>query len=626
MNNYDFSGYATRNDLLCEDGRTIRKDAFKDNDGATVPLIWNHNHKDSQAVLGHALLENRKDGVYAYCTFNDTEEGEHAKQLVHNGDVRSLSIYANKLKQVGGDVIHGSIKELSLVLAGSNPGAYIDFVMAHGEDEDDGLWANYDENALVIYHSSEKESGENKMNKEELDQQKENGDDNEKKEKKRKKEKNIQEVFNELTEEQQEVVYALIGMALEDANKNENDDDDKKGDGNMKHNVFDNDERKQDYLSHSAQEDIIKLAKSSQVGSFQTAFAMYAEQNDLQHDAISGGFTQNGTGNVTMLFPEYQDVRPGAPELITNDQGWISAVMNKVHKSPISRIRTRHVDIRKINDLRAKGYKKGKEKALAGNFNLVKRTTDPQTVYVKNALHRDDIIDITDFDYVQYLYDIDKTMLDEELATAILLGDGRDIGADDKIMPDKIRPIWTDNDLYTIHVDLDIDKAKKELQGSGTGVSFGENYIYAEAIINTVLYARENYKGSGTPDFFVTPHMLNVMLLARDMNGRRIYSSKAELATALNVGNIYTAEQFEDKTRTTEDSKKKKILGIVVNLADYSLGATKGGEVTHFTQFDIDFNQEKSLLETRCSGALTRVYSAIAIEEDVTANSQSVVG
>lgn len=626
MNNYDFSGYATRNDLLCEDGRTIRKDAFKDNDGATVPLIWNHNHKDSQAVLGHALLENRKDGVYAYCTFNDTEEGKHAKQLVHNGDVRSLSIYANKLKQVGGDVIHGSIKELSLVLAGSNPGAYIDFVMAHGEDEDDGLWANYDENALVIYHSSEKESGENKMNKEELDQQKENGDDNEKKEKKRKKEKNIQEVFNELTEEQQEVVYALIGMALEDANKNENDDDDKKGDGNMKHNVFDNDERKQDYLSHSAQEDIIKLAKSSQVGSLQTALEIYADSNNLQHDAISGGFTQDGTGNVTMLYPEYQDVRPGAPELITNDQGWISAVMNKVHKSPISRIRTRYVDIRKINDLRAKGYKKGKEKTLAGNFNLVKRTTDPQTVYVRNALHRDDIIDITDFDYVNYLYNVDKIMLDEELATAILLGDGRDIGADDKIMPDKIRPIWTDDDLYTIHVDLDIDKAKKELQGTGTGVSFGENYIYAEALIDTVLHARENYKGSGTPDFFVTPHMLNVMLLARDMNGRRIYSSKAELATTLNVGNIYTAEQFKDKTRTTEDSKKKKILGIVVNLADYSLGATKGGEVTHFTQFDIDFNQEKSLIETRCSGALTRIYSAIAIEEDVTADSRNIVG
>lgn len=618
MNNYDFSGYATRNDLLCEDGRTIRKDAFKDNDGATVPLIWNHNHKDSQAVLGHALLKNRKDGVYAYCTFNDTEEGKHAKQLVHNGDVRSLSIYANKLKQVGGDVIHGSIKELSLVLAGANPGAYIDFVMAHGEDEDDGLWANYDENALVIYHSSEKESEENKMNKEELDQQKRREDNNDKKE------KTIREVFNELTGEQQEVVYALIGMALEDANKNENDDEE--GDGNMKHNVFDNDERKQDYLSHSAQEDIIKLAKSSQVGSLQTALEIYADSNELQHDALSGGFAQNGTGNVTMLFPEYQEVRPGAPELITNDQDWISVVMSKVHKSPISRIRTSQVDIRKINDLRAKGYKKGKEKSLAGNFKLVRRTTDPQTVYVKNALHRDDIIDITDFDYVKYLYDIDRIMLSEELATAMMLGDGRDEGAEDKIAPDKIRPIWTDDDLYTIHVDLDIDKAKKELQGTGTGVSFGENYIYAEAIINTVLHARENYKGSGTPDFFVTPHMLNVMLLARDMNGRRIYSSKAELASALNVGDIYTAEQFEGKTRTTTDSKKKKILGIIVNLADYSLGATKGGEVTHFTQFDIDFNQEKSLLETRCSGALTRVYSAIAIEEDVTADSHNIVG
>lgn len=617
MNNYDFSGYATRNDLLCEDGRTIRKDAFKDNDGATVPLIWNHNHKDSQAVLGHALLKNRKDGVYAYCTFNDTEEGKHAKQLVHNGDVRSLSIYANKLKQVGGDVIHGSIKELSLVLAGANPGAYIDFVMAHGEDEDDGLWANYDENALVIYHSSEKESEENKMNKEELDQQKRREDNNDKKE------KTIREVFNELTGEQQEVVYALIGMALEDANKNENDDEE--GDGNMKHNVFDNDERKQDYLSHSAQEDIIKLAKSSQVGSLQTALEIYADSNELQHDALSGGFAQNGTGNVTMLFPEYQEVRPGAPELITNDQDWISVVMSKVHKSPISRIRTSQVDIRKINDLRAKGYKKGKEKSLAGNFKLVRRTTDPQTVYVKNALHRDDIIDITDFDYVKYLYDVDRIMLNEELATAMMLGDGRDEGAEDKIASDKIRPIWTDDDLYTIHVDLDIDKAKKELQGTGTGVSFGENYIYAEAIINTVLHARENYKGSGTPDFFVTPHMLNVMLLARDMNGRRIYSSKAELASALNVGDIYTAEQFEGKTRTTTDSKKK-ILGIIVNLADYSLGATKGGEVTHFTQFDIDFNQEKSLLETRCSGALTRVYSAIAIEEDVTADSRNIVG
>lgn len=366
------------------------------------------------------------------------------------------------------------------------------------------------------------------------------------------------------------------------------------------------------------QEEILKLAKTSQVGTFQTALEIYANENALQHDALASGFAQTGDGNVTLLFPEYKDVRPGAPELITNDQGWITTVMNKVHKSPISRIRTSQVDIRNIDALKAKGYTKGKQKKQTGNFKLVRRTTDPQTVYVKSALHRDDIIDITDFDYVAYLYNIDRLMLNEELATAIMLGDGRDDGDEGKISPDHIRPIWLDDDLYTIHVDLDVAAAKKELQGTNTAANFGENYIIAEAMINTVLYAREDYKGTGTPDLFITPHMLNQMLLARDINGRRIYSSKTELATALNVGSINTAEQFEGKTRTTSDSKKKKLVAIIANLADYSLGATKGGEVTHFTQFDIDFNQEKSLLETRCSGALTRVYSAIAIEEDVT--------
>ena len=388
----------------------------------------------------------------------------------------------------------------------------------------------------------------------------------------------------------------------------------------MKHNVFEKGATRDSHvLCHADQEDIIKLAKSSQVGSFQTALQIYADNNDLvlQHDATSGGFVQSGDGNVTLLFPEYKDVRPGAPELITNDQGWISVVMKKVHKSPISRIRTGQVDIRNIDTLRAKGYEKGKEKKLTGNFKLVRRTTDPQTVYVKNALYRDDIVDIVDFDYVQYLYNIDRMMLNEELATAIMLGDARDEGDADKISPEHIRPIWLDDDLYTLHVDLDVEAAKKELQGTGTGASFGPNYILAEALVNTALYAREKYKGTGTPDFFCTPHMLNVMLLARDMNGRRIYSSKAELASTLNVGDIVTAEQFEGKTRTASDNKTKKLLGIIANLADYSLGATKGGEVTHFTQFDIDFNQEKSLLETRCSGALTRVYSAIAIEEPV---------
>lgn len=397
----------------------------------------------------------------------------------------------------------------------------------------------------------------------------------------------------------------------------------------MKHNVFDNDDRQQvskNVICHSDQVDIVKLAKSSQVGSFQAALGIYAEENKLQHDAVSGGFVQTGSGNVTELFPEYKEVRPGAPELITNDQGWISVVMSKVHKSPISRIRTSQVDIRNIDSLRAKGYEKGKQKKQTGNFKLVRRTTDPQTVYIKNALHRDDIVDITDFDYVAYLYGINRTMLNEELATAIMLGDGREDGDPDKIAPEHIRPIWLDDELYTKHVDLDIEAARKELQGTNTGANFGPNYIYAEALINTILYAREDYKGSGVPDFFCTPHTLNVMLLARDINGRRIYSSKAELASSLNVGDIYTAEQFAGKTRITDDNKNKKLIGIVTNLADYSLGATKGGEITHFTQFDIDFNQEKSLLETRCSGALTRVYSAIAIEEPVAVENSNAAG
>lgn len=608
MDNFDFSGWATRNDLLCADGRTIKKDAFKDNDGQIVPLVYNHQHDDVNNVLGHALLENCDEGVYAYCSFNNTEAGQVGKELVQHGDVASLSIYANKLKQVGGNIIHGVIRELSLVLAGANPGAYIDTVMAHSEDGSEeaieSLEASWNENIMIHSADSKKEEKEMADESEKKTTEPDEG------------EETVADVFNTLNEKQKTVVYAMIGQALKDGG--DSDDEDDEGGNEMKHNVFDQeDTQKGGVLSHADQESIVAMAKTSQVGTFQTALEIYAQDNQLQHDATSSGFVQTGDGNVTTLFPEYQDVRPGAPELLTNDQGWISVVMSKVHKSPISRIRTGQVDIRKIDELRAKGYKKGKQKALTGNFKLVRRTTDPQTIYVKNALHRDDIIDITDFDYVQYLYNIDKMMLNEELATAMMLGDSRDEGADDKIAPDKIRPIWTDDDLYTIHVDLDINKAKTELQGTGTSVSFGENYIYAEALINTVLYARENYKGSGTPDFFMTPHMLNVMLLARDMNGRRIYSSKAELASALNVGNIYTAEQFEGKTRTTSDAKKKKLLGIIVNLADYSLGATKGGEVTHFTQFDIDFNQEKSLLETRCSGALTRVYSAIAIEEPV---------
>lgn len=611
---YDFGGYATRNDLTCTDGRVIKKDAFKSQNGQTVPLVWNHNHDDVNDVLGLAHLENRKDGVYAYCEFNDTENGKTAKELVQHGDVRSLSIFANQLMQKGSDVIHGLIREVSLVLAGANPGAFIDDVIAHGEDGS-GIIACYDEGVTVFMHSDDKPDDAPKSKESE---EKENSDD----------EETVEDVLATLTEKQQTAVYAMIGAMAGEDPENNNDDSEKNEGGNdemaMKHNVFEGGAQTQDNtLSHADQVAIIKKAKMRTVGTFKNALREYAEENVLQHDATSSGVSSE---DISKLFPEYADVRPGAPELITNDHGWVGNVISKVHKSPMSRIRTTQADIRYIDDLKSHGYKKGKQKKLNGNFSLVRRTTDPQTVYTKSALNRDDIVDITDFDYVTYLYSIDRMNLNEDLARAIMIGDGREEGADDKIAEDHIRPIWLDDDLYTIHVDLDITAMKAELQGTNTGANFGDNFVYAEAMVQTLLYAREDYKGTGTPDLYCTPHMANVMLLARDITGRRIYSSKAELATALNVGTIETAEQFANKTRKTSDGKTKKLIAIMVNLQDYSLGATKGGEITHFTQFDIDFNQEKSLLETRCSGALTRVYSAIAIEEDVTDNKSQQTG
>lgn len=617
MEKYDFSGWATKNDLECSDGRIIRKDAFKHCDGMTVPLVWNHNHDDPYRVVGNARLENRSEGVYAYGTFNDTELGKTAKVYVQHGDITQLSIYANQLKQQGPNVIHGAIREVSLVLAGANPGASIQEVLMHGE-EVEGEACIFTGEDITLAHSEEKTETKETEDLEHSDSKKEDKPVAE-----NAKEKTVQEVFDEFTEEQKNVVYAMIGMALEDKDEGNDDEEDiehsEGGNESMKHNVFDNDATTQgNVLTHADQTEILKIAKSNNCGSFQAALTQYAEDNELMHTAAPvGGFQATGAeGELTIdaLFPEYKDLKTGAPELITNDQGWISVVMSKVHKSPISRIRTGQVDIRNIDALRAKGYQKGKEKKYTGNFKLVRRTTDPQTIYVKNALHRDDIVDITDFDYVQYLYNIDRMMLNEELATAIMFGDGRDDGDEAKISAEHIRPIWLDDDLYTLHVDLDVEAMKTELQGTETGSYFGDNYVRAEALIQKVLYARENFKGSGTPDCFIHPHELNVMLLARDRNGHRMYSSKSELAAALNVGNIYTVEQMQGKTRTV-DGSTKKLLCIIANLADYSLGATKGGEVTHFTQFDIDFNQQKSLLETRCSGALTKVYSAIAIEE-----------
>lgn len=600
MRDYDFSGWATRYGVRCADGRTIMRGAFSECDGKTVPLVWNHQHNDPENVLGHCLLEDKPEGMYAYIYMNDTDRGRHQKTAVEHKDITSLSIYANQLQQHDGGVVsHGIIREVSLVLAGANPEAFIDSVIKHGEEVDDEAIIYSGEQSFIA-HANEDEKKPEEEKKEVAEE---------------KKDQTIGEIFDTLNEEQKNAVYAMIGMAMEDADSD--DDDDDEGEENMKHNVFEGDYDDRNYLSHSDEEAILSMAKSSQVGSFQTALQIFADDNALQHDAIASGFVQPpASGNVTTLFPEYKEVRPGAPELITNEQGWIDTVMRKVHKSPISRIRTSHVDIRNIDELRARGYQKGKQKTQTGNFSLVRRTTDPQTVYVKNALHRDDIVDITDFDYVQYLYNIDKMMLNEELATAIMVGDGREDGSPDKIDPNHIRPIWLDDELYTKHV---LMENVEELQGTQTNSFFGENYKTAEGMIQTCLYAREkNFKGTGTPDMYIAPHMLNVMLLARDRNGRRIFNSKAELASALNVGEIYTVEKFEDlpaRSARTGETGDRKLLAMIVNLADYSLGATKGGEVTHFTQFDIDFNQEKSLIETRVSGALTRVYSAICIEE-----------
>ena len=605
MDNCDFSGYATRNDLLCGDGVTIRKDAFKGNDGCEVPLVWNHEHNDPNAVLGHAVLENRDDGVYAYGVFNDTEQGQTAKKLVQSGDVRSLSIWANQLKKIGKDVVHGNIRELSLVLAGANPGAYVDFVMAHSADGEEEMEVSWDEN-IMLYHSADTEKkGESKVAEETKKPETSEGSDD-------KTIKKVKEVLDTMNDEQKEAMYAVLGMALSDDEDDE--DDDEKGGNVVKHNIFDNEEREQNntaVLSHSDEMKIVSMAKQSGVGSLKQAMRIFAEENasTLAHGVFDD--------EVEKLFPEYELLKKGEPETLTRDQSWIDAAMAKIHKSPYSRIRTRQADTR-IAELKAKGYqKKGDYKKEMAKIKLLSRTTDPQTIYIKDTLQRDDITDITDFDVVGYQWNIMRQTLNEELIMAAMVGDGREDGDPDKIHEDHIRPIWNDDELYTIHQTVDFDTAKQELQGSNTGANFGENYIKAEAIITAALYAREKYKGSGSLDFYCTPHLLNVMLLARDLNGRRIYDSKADLAAALNVNSIVTVEQFEGLQRIDAESKKHELLGLFVNLGDYQFGSTKGGEVSKFDSFDIDFNQYKYLLETRLSGSLTKVYSAIALEEDV---------
>ena len=633
---YDFAGWATKANMRCSDGRTIMRNAFADNDGATVPLVWNHQHNDPANVLGHAQLENRPEGVYAYCKFNNSESGIMGRELVKSGDVNQLSIYANKLKQQGGNVLHGDICELSLVLKGANPGAYIKEVLCHSDDSDNGAVIYTGEDIELIHSDDEEEIVENDPydfteEQEEFicsllekameeaagasnDDTVEHSDKSKEDNKMVSNEKTVQDVLDELTEEQQEVVYALIGHAL---GENEEVKHHYEGDDEMYHNVFDRHESAQGgFLSHAEQAEILELAKKPGVGTFKQALAIYAEDHAdvLAHADI---VDDDGNSVIGSLFPDFKDVHPGAPELLERDMDWVGQVMKKAHKAPYSRVRTRQIDAR-ATELRGKGYKnRAEEKALSGNLKLLMRTTDPQTIYYRDNLHRDDITDITDFDIVAYQKNVMKHGLEEVVALAALVGDGRADTDPDKIMPDKIRPVWQDEELYTIHADVDVEAMAAELQGTNADANFGESFIFSEAVITKALYAREKYKGKGALDFYCTPHTLNTMLLARDMNGRRIYDSAADIAKALNVANIYTVEQFEGLTRETADGDKKELIGLFVNMANYQFGATKGGEITSFEQFDIDFNNYKYLMETRLSGALVEVYSAIALEKPV---------
>lgn len=556
MERYDFSGWATRNDIKCSDGRTIRKNAFKDNDGQTVPLVWNHSHNDPANVLGHALLENRDQGVYAYCTFNNSELGQTAKELVEHGDVTSLSIYANKLKQNGGDVIHGAIREVSLVLAGANPGAYIDSVMTHGEESDEEAVIFTGEN-ISLSHAESEPQPEEKIEEENT----------------MAKEKTVQDVFNELTEEQKQVVYALIGQALEDAQDGEDE-----GDYEMKQNVFDNDEMYSgNVLSHSDMMDIISDAK--RYGSMKDSF--------LAH-------TQNyGIENVDFLFPDPENVNM-PPTFIERDMGWVQKVMSGVHHTPFSRIKSMFADIT-ADEARAKGYIKGNLKKEEV-FTLLKRTTTPTTIYKKQKMDRDDVVDITDFDVIAWLKKEMRLMLDEEIARAILVGDGRLSSSDDKINETNVRPILTDEDLYTV-------KANITVASNATGSE------KAKAFIDEVIRSRKDYKGSGNPTLFTTEDMVTECLLLEDSMGHKLYKSEAELATTLRVKEIVTVEVMEG----VKDKNSHDVAGIIVNLADYNVGADKGGAVNMFDDFDIDYNQQKYLIETRCSGALIKPYSAIAL-------------
>lgn len=559
MKTYDFSGWATRNNLRCSDGRTIMKDAFKHNDGQTVPLVWNHQHNDPLNVLGHALLENRDEGVYAYCTFNETESGKNAKLLIEHGDVSALSIYANQLKQQGSNVIHGAIREVSLVLAGANPGAFIDSVMRHGEESDDEAII-YTGEDISLFHTDEKKDKP-------VDEKSED-------------EETVADVFNTLTEKQKTVVYAMIGQALEEKEESEdnNNDDSKGGNKVMKHNVFDKEDTTQmDVLSHSDLEAIFADAK--------------------RYGSLKDSVLAHGIEQIDYLFPDAKTVTD-TPYFIQRDMGWVQKVMKSVHHTPFSRIKSIFADITE-EDARAKGYIKGNLKKDEV-FSLLKRTTTPTTIYKKQKLDRDDVVDIVDFDVVAWLKSEMRVMLDEEIARAVLVGDGRLNSSDDKINEQNIRPIWTDADLYTI-------KAPVTVAANATADE------KAKAFIRAAIKSRKNYKGSGEPTLYTTEDVLTDCLLMEDTTGRVIYDSVSKLATALRVKEIVTVPVMENLSRV-DNGTTYTLMGIIVNLTDYNIGADKGGAVNMFDDFDIDYNAQKYLIETRCSGALIKPYSAIALE------------
>lgn len=576
MENFDFSGWATRNDLKCSDGRIIRKDAFKSNDGQKVPLVWNHQHSDPNEVLGHAVLENRDEGVYAYCKFNDTESGRTAKLLVQHGDVNALSIYANQLKQQGPNVMHGNIRELSLVLAGANPGAFIESIIKHGEESDEEGIIYTGEN-ITLSHSEPAEEPK-KSEEEELKHADDKKDTKVAEEpKKNEGEETVADVFNTLNEKQKTVVYAMIGQALEDNNNSEG------GDEEMKHNVFDKDtENQENVLSHDAMETII--ADGKRYGSLKESFLAHAEEYGIKE--------------IETLFPEPKSLN-NPPEFIKREMGWVQKVMSGVHHTPFSRIKSSFADITE-DDARAKGYIKGKLKKEEV-FSLLKRTTTPTTIYKKQKLDRDDVIDITDFDVVAWLKSEMRMMLDEEIARAILVGDGRLASSDDKINESNIRPIWKDEDLYNIKATIEVDAAATPDQK-------------AKAAIRAIIKSRKNYKGSGNPALYTTEDFLTDCLLLEDMNGRVIYDTEEKLRTALRVSSIITVPVMEGLTRKDDEGNDLDLLGIIVNLNDYNVGADKGGAINMFDDFDIDYNQQKYLIETRCSGALIKPFSAISIE------------